>query len=157
MREIISKFVSRIDKSVATPADSSEEKLRKRSFTLISSLKCLCCIPWALMYTALGLTAAALLPLAYAAIILIGLIIFFSTKNFPIFVNVTAFFMLLIPVYLQWTLGGFAPSGAVMIWSVLAPIGILVFRGASEAKVWFAVFAAVVLLSANSHSKCDRG
>ena len=76
---------------MAKLADSSEEQLHKRSFILISSLKCLCCVPWALMYAALGLTTAALLPLSYAAIILLSIILFFVTNNFAVFVNVAAF------------------------------------------------------------------
>ena len=147
MHQSISNFLGYIDAAVAAPTDSSEDKLRKRSFTLISSLKCLCCLPWAFMYWALGLTAAALLPLSYAAIILISIALFFVTKNLASFVNIAAFFMMLTPVLLQWTLGGFAPSGAVMLWAVLAPIGILVFRGGKEAKIWFAAFVLLLALS----------
>jgi signal transduction histidine kinase len=48
---------------------------------------------------------------------------------------------------LQWTLGGFAPSGAVVLWSILAPLGVLVFRGFREAKFWFGAFAVIVIVS----------
>ena len=141
------KLTNYVEQAVAKPADSSEDRLRKRTFTLITFLKCLCCVPWALMYAALGLSVAALLPLSYGTVILIGIAVFLATRNFAVFVNVAAFFMLLVPVLLQWTLGGFAASGAVMLWSLLAPLAILVFRGVGEAKVWFAAFVLVAIMS----------
>ena len=76
------------------PTDSSEDGLRKRSFTFITFLKSLCCGPWAFMYAALGLGTAALLPRVYAAIILVSIRVFFATKNFTFFVNVLSFFMM---------------------------------------------------------------
>ena len=145
MRQILNTFSDYIDRTVAAPGDSTEDRLQKRTFTLITFFKSLCCAPWALMYAALGLGVAALLPLTYGAIILVGIVVFFTTKNFTAFVNVSSFFMLLVPVILQLTLGGFAASGAVMLWSILAPLAVLVFRGVREARLWFAAFVLVVV------------
>ena len=78
-----------VEQAVAKPADSSEDRLRKRTFTLITFLKCLCCVPWALMYAALGLSVAALLPLSYGTVILIGIAVFFA-KGGKGFVDVTS-------------------------------------------------------------------
>ena len=147
MRQTLSRLSNYIDHAVAAPGDSTEDTLRKRTFTLITFLKCICCGPWALMYAVLGLTVAALLPLSFAAIILVSILVFFVGKNFTVFVTVIAFFMLLVPVVLQWTLGGFAASGAVMLWSILAPLGVLVFRGVHEAKLWFAAFTILVIIA----------
>jgi len=35
--------------------------------------------------------------------------------------------ILVLPLLLQWSLGGFAASGAVMIWSILSPVGAIMF------------------------------
>ncbi len=136
---------SYIDRTVAAPGDSTEDRLRKRTFTLILFFKSLCCAPWALLYAALSLSVAALLPLSYAGTMLLGIAVFFFTKNLVVFVRVSSFFMLLVPVLLQLQLGGFAASGAVMIWSILAPLAVLVFRGVGEARYWFAGFVLTVL------------
>ncbi|MCB1177058.1 MAG: adenylate/guanylate cyclase domain-containing protein [Leptospiraceae bacterium] len=55
--------------------------------------------------------------------------------------------MLIIPATLQWYLGGFYESGWVMIWSFLAPLGALVFRGEKEAGLWFLGFLLMVIAS----------
>ena len=64
---------SYIDRTVAAPGDSTEDRLRKRTFTLILFFKSLCCAPWALLYAALSLSVAALLPLSYAGTMLLGI------------------------------------------------------------------------------------
>lgn len=145
MRQTLNRLTNYIDREIVKPGDSTEDTMRKRTFTLLMSLKCVCCFPWAFMYAVFGLSVAALLPLSFAAIILISILVFIIGKNFTVFVTIPAFFMLLIPIVLQWHLGGFAASGAVMLWSVLAPLGVLVFRGVGEAKLWFAAFILLVL------------
>ncbi len=57
------------------------------------------------MYAALGLGVAALMLLSYGSIMLLGILLFFVTKNLGVFVSVSSFFMLLAPVLLQFQLG----------------------------------------------------
>ena len=40
------------------------------------------------MYAALGLGVAALMPLSYGSIMLLGILLFFVTKNLGVFVSV---------------------------------------------------------------------
>ena len=56
--------------------------------------------------------------------------------------------MLLLPFLLQWSLGGFVPSGAVALWAFVAPLGALIFYGPRGAMVWFGGFVALVAVSA---------
>lgn len=46
-------------------------------------------------------------------------------------------------------MGGFVASGAVILWSLLAPLCALVFQGTRRAIGWFAAYAALVLLAAS--------
>ena len=55
---------------------------------------------------------------------------------------------LVLPFLLQWSLGGFAESGAVAIWAFVAPLGALVFYGSNQAIPWFGAFLALVAFSA---------
>jgi guanylate cyclase len=54
---------------------------------------------------------------------------------------------LLLPVLLQWSLGGFSSSGAVMLWAVFAPLGALLFSGINKALGWFAAFVVLLVIS----------
>ena len=56
--------------------------------------------------------------------------------------------MLVLPFVLQWTLGGFESSSAVMVWAFTAPIGALVFYGPRPATWVFGVYLALTALSA---------
>ena len=141
------KFYNYLDNAITAPTDSTEERIRKRAYTLIILLKCFGCVAWAMMYVLLGLTLAAWFPTFYGLIILASIAFYFLTKNFSYFVNIPLFIMLVNPVPLQWILGGFAASGTVMLWSILAPLGALVFRGVQEAKLWFAGFISLILVS----------
>lgn len=130
-----------------SPLDSKEESFRKSTFTLIAFLKCIGCIVWSGMFAALGMPTAAMFPLTFGIIICFSILLFIKTKKYSYFVNIALLFMLLIPTFLQWSLGGFASSGMVMIWSFLSPLGALVFLGSRAAKIWFAGFTAMLLIS----------
>jgi class 3 adenylate cyclase len=54
---------------------------------------------------------------------------------------------LLLPVTLQWTLGGFGNSSAVMLWSFIAPLGALALEGPRAAGAWGAAYGALIALS----------
>jgi class 3 adenylate cyclase len=56
--------------------------------------------------------------------------------------------MLALPFLLQWSLGGFEPSGAVALWAVTAPFGALTFSGARASVPWFIAFLALLAVSA---------
>jgi guanylate cyclase len=56
--------------------------------------------------------------------------------------------LLLTPAALQWAVGGYAASGAILLWALLSPLCALVFHGTRIAVAWFAAYALMVLLSA---------
>jgi hypothetical protein len=128
-------------------SDSKEGHAHKKAFTLIAFLKFLACFIWAAMYAAFGLTTAALFPSALAVIIIASILLYAKTKNYAHFVNILLFFMLFVPTLVQWNLGGVAPSGMVMMWSFLSPLGALVFLDSRQAKMWFAGFALLLIAS----------
>ena len=51
----------------------------------------------------------------------------FYVPNMSFSVSAQLALILVLPLLLQWSLGGFAASGAVMIWSILSPIGAIMF------------------------------
>jgi serine phosphatase RsbU (regulator of sigma subunit) len=55
--------------------------------------------------------------------------------------------ILILPFLLQWSLGGFAPSSAVIIWSILSPVGALMFAGTTRALPWFLAYLLLMAFS----------
>jgi adenylate cyclase len=132
----------------ALPSDTSDERLRKSALILSSLLITGLSLIWVATYTALGLWRAALIPLAYQVVSLIGLAWFAKTKRYgPYRASQVAMFLVL-PFLLQWSLGGFREAGAIAVWAFTAPLAALVFYGPRQAIAWFGAFLALVAASA---------
>jgi class 3 adenylate cyclase len=96
------------------------------------------------MYLLLGQPLAAAIPFAYQVINLASLSYFLRTKRFSVLRTVQLSSILVGPFLLQFALGGFVASGAVMDWAFLAPLGALVFTGPRAAVKWFVAYAALL-------------
>lgn len=57
-----------------------------------------------------------------------------------------------LPFILQWSLGGIVPSGAMMIWALLVPIGATIYASNRASALLFAEFTAMVILTVLSES-----
>ncbi|MDE2291784.1 MAG: adenylate/guanylate cyclase domain-containing protein [Elusimicrobia bacterium] len=56
--------------------------------------------------------------------------------------------LLAAPFLVQWTAGGYAGSGAAMLWGVLSPVCALVFVGPRGAVWWFGAYVALAVAAA---------
>ena len=146
--EWLRKAVARAAAVGSLPSDPPEEQLRKSALVLSSLLITLLAFIWVGTYAALGLWLSALIPFVYQVASLVGLAFFAKTKHYERYRASQVTMMLLLPFLLQWSLGGFIPSGAVALWAFTAPLGALVFYGPRGAIAWFAGFVALVALSA---------
>jgi adenylate cyclase len=131
----------------ARPTDSPELALRKGALVLISvSITALATV-WTLTYWALGLPLVAASPLAYQVISVTSLVWLARTGDFDMlrFVQIAA--ILVLPFTMQWTLGGFESSSAVMVWAFAGPLSALVFYGSRGALVSFGAYIGLAVVS----------
>lgn len=136
-------------KNLATKEDDTEsEKINKSILILTVLFKSFGCIVWILMYYNLGFTVASKFPLAYLLILITTTYYLYKTKKFNVALNIFTFFILVVPFLLQVVMGGFVNSGAVILWSLLAPTGALFFKGKKSGLLWFAAFLALCVVSA---------
>jgi adenylate cyclase len=140
-------WLDRLADAGALPTDTPEERLRKATLTLAVVLITILATVWTVTYAALGLWLAAAVPFSYQILSLIGLAVFFKTRNYAFFRFAQLLLMLLLPFFLQWSLGGFATSGAVLLWAIIAPLGALMFLGPRKSLSWLIAFLALVGLS----------
>ncbi|MCP4162152.1 MAG: response regulator [Deltaproteobacteria bacterium] len=54
---------------------------------------------------------------------------------------------LLLPFFFQWTLGGFIPSGAVMLWAMVAIVGSLTFANAKSNIRWLLLYLVFTIVT----------
>lgn len=105
-------------------------------------------IIWGLTYLLAGAEVAASIPFAYSALSFVNIVVFRMRRDFPLFRFIQLLLTLVLPFLLLVVLGGFEPSSAVILWSLLAPLGALLVADRAQAKRWFLAFIALVLISA---------
>jgi adenylate cyclase len=129
----------------SAPGDTEEVRLRKGGLVLLTSATVVLALVWVITYWVLGHTVSAAIPLSYQVISVLTLLGLARTKRFRLYRDTQFLMMLLLPVALQLTLGGFVSSSAVSVWSFTTPVGALIFSGARRAVPWFAAFAALIV------------
>ena len=128
-------------------SDPEQLRLRKAILILLSITCTILGIFWGSTYFFLGRPLPGSLPLGYAAMSAGSLVYYLVSKRYKFFCRSQLILILVLPFFLQWSLGGFAASGSVLIWSILAPIGALMFAGTTRAIPWFFAYLLLITLS----------
>lgn len=141
----IPRWVANVATAGLGPHDPEEEALRRQSLIMMALGIDVLSFIWVATYLSLDLYLSALIPLAYQVITTVGLVVLARTGRFDVFRNLQLSLMLALPVLLQWSLGGFQASSGIMLWSLAAPLGALVFT--SKPGPWFASYLVFVVVS----------
>ena len=72
---------------------------------------------------------------------------FHASKNFRLARFFQVLISLLLPFMLQWSLGGFVASGAVMLWAVVALLASLTFQEIRLGLMWLVAFLTLTIFS----------
>ncbi len=122
------------------PSDPEQLRLRKAVLILLSGTYTILGVFWGVAYLSIDRPLAGSFPLGYSVISAASIFYYFLSKRFQFFYRIQLFLILMLPFLLQWSLGGFSASGSVIIWSILAPIGALMFAGTTRAIPWFIAY-----------------
>jgi adenylate cyclase len=129
------------------PEDDEHERLAKAVTTLTTCFVTPISTVWVVTYFSLGLPVSACIPLSYQLISIGSLVAFARSKRLRYFRMSQLAMMLLLPFFLQLSLGGFVPSSAVVLWSFAAPVAALMLGDARGSIKWFVAFLASLVLS----------
>lgn len=127
--------------------DSDLQRLRKRLLVYLCVMMGAGSLVWGSIAAYKHLWWAAAVAFGYAVLTATNLGYFHRTKDFACVQRVQVGFSLLLPFVFQWLLGGFAASGAVMLWSLAAIIGSIATADARQSARWMAVFVALTVVS----------
>jgi len=127
------------------PGDSEDEKIKKLTLLAMAIPFAFIGCLWGVLYIYNDLFFPGLIPLGYGIISLISTVAFLALQNFKFFRFSQILLILLLPFFLQISLGGFAPSSSVILWSVISPLGAMAFYKAKQSILWFSAFAVIVL------------
>ena len=131
----------------ADPGDSTELRHRKELLVGISLMVLPAGLLWGLLYWIFDERVAALFPWGYDVASVVCLAVFARTRSFPFLRFAELGLILVVPALLCIALGGLGPSSGVILWSLLAPLGAVVFDRTSRAWAWFLAFLVLLLVS----------
>ncbi len=141
------RAATRIARIGQDPTDSSELRLQKRILTAIALLVAPAAVVWGMIYWSFGERLSALFPLAYATGSLLSLSIFSLNRHFRFFRFGQLALILALPFLLMISLGGVINSSAVILWSLLAPLGALLVSGRRQSVNWFVGYVVLIVTS----------
>jgi adenylate cyclase len=135
----INKKLSDFLKKVTHP---SEEALGNTILSMLVFAESLVSIFW--IYTISGLgegyAVMAITPYAYLVFSYVSLFVFYRTQRYQYFIFTQLAMLLVMPFFLQWTIGGYQAASGVAIWAILSPIGALMILGTRKSTPWFLLF-----------------
>ncbi len=139
------------------PDADDEERLNTSTLTLAATLMASMAVVWVATYWSLGLWRSGAIPLCYQLATAVGLVALGRTKKFRPFCQTQLVMILVLPLLLQASVGGFRASGAVALWAFMAPLGALLFEGVRRATAWLVAFvgatATLGLLEPHLHGE----
>jgi len=144
---VIDIWIERLSKAGSLTSDTEEQRLRKAVLIFLALIYTIAGIVWGLGYLILGLPVSGSIPLSYSCISVVSLLYFFKTKHYKFFCRSQLALILILPFLLQWSLGGLTASGAVILWSILSPIGALMFAGTNRSIPWFIAYVLLMVIS----------
>lgn len=147
MTESLSQKIRDLGRFGDTGLETEEE--RQQHFYLISMgiLMSMGGILWGTICLYYDLFLPAVFPYGYTVLTSLNLIFFGFTKKFLPVRFFQILISLLLPFMLQWSLGGFITSGAVMVWALLALVGSFTFSRLSSSLRWLVVYLLLTVFS----------
>jgi guanylate cyclase len=148
MKPTLDKVRSFLEDTCTLVTDPVEERRRKVTLVLLSGICFIASIGWGtIYYVILGPTMTVPITYGFTVVVGLALLIFLVTKRFGLLLY--PFFLMILwnPIAMQWSLGGFAASGVVMTWSILAPFCALMFQTTRQAVWWFLAYLGLLAIS----------
>lgn len=143
MRAALARLIDRIDNAAALPGDPAPVRLRK---TLLVFLGVFLVLGGACAAAAFrGVGAAGAVAAACALVSAAGLAALLVFKREEPIAWLQLACLLVAPLSLQWTGGGWSATGGAVLWSLLAPAAALVLVSDLAATLWFAAFLLALL------------
>jgi adenylate cyclase len=129
------------------PNDSDEVRLQKTLSVLGTFMFIAAGILWGFIYFSFGEYIAGLIPMGYSVASSLSVIVFHLTRRYRPFLFTQLLLILFLPFLLMLALGGFIRSSAVILWSLLAPLGALLFDEPRRALRWLTAYLSLAILS----------
>ena len=132
-----STWLQDLGRRVITEQDSDQDRLHKTLAIFACGLMGFGAMLWLAIYWAMGIKFSATVPLAYLAVSAASLVVYLWNRNFELFRFTQVSLFLFVPFIMQWSIGSYVSSSGVMLWALLAPVGVMMFEGPRQSMPWF--------------------
>ena len=132
-----------LSQRVISENDTERDRLNKTLAIFACGLMGFGAMVWLVIYKMMGIRFSSTVPLVYLALSATSLGVYLWNRNFALFRTVQVSLFLFVPFVMQWSIGSYVSSSGVMLWALLAPIGVMMFQGPRESLPWF--FAYMVM------------
>ena len=139
-------WLERIVLTGVQPGDDEDQRLAKTVLTGSAVTLATVSPVWWISLLIQNRTSSAVIPLSYQIATYLGIRIVAMTGRYAPFRVFQLTTMLVLPAVLMWTLGGFASSGAMILWSFGAVLATQIFS--IRRRPWTLSFVALVVISA---------
>ncbi len=129
------------------PTDTEDEKIKKSTLVVMAFPFAFMGCMWGALYIYNGLLLPGLIPFCYGILSLISVGIFLASQKFKFFRFSQILLILLLPFFLQISLGGFIPSSSVILWAVVSPLGAMAFYEGKHSLMWFVAFILMTIVA----------
>src|ERR1700741_1691449 len=126
--------------------DGSDERVLKKNLTTIVFSLCFLSTVWALMYVSMKLYVSGLIAFSFAIVASIALALFSRSKKRVHLIGIVLPALFCLPFFVQISLGGLQNSGLICLWSILCPIGSLLFQNVKCSIYWLIAFVASTVI-----------
>lgn len=133
-----------IDSDAGGLAGFNDPRVRSTVVTTLAWVIGAAGVVWGTIYLLLGMPVSAAIPYGFAVFTGINYLYYQRSSQFRLFTYGEIFAVLIAPAALMMYLGGLESSGAVGVWSLLAPIGALLALGRRVA-LWIFAFLVIII------------
>ncbi len=148
MKHALYNLWTHLEGAITLDTDTHEERRHRVTLVVLTGLCVIASVVWGTLYYAiLGPTITMFITYGFTVVVGTALLIYFITKRFTLLLY--PFFVMILwnPIAMQWSLGGFSASGALMFWSILAPLCSLMFQDIRKATYWFVAYMVLLSIS----------
>jgi adenylate cyclase len=147
IQKLIQQILPLVARIGVDPTDSDEMRLQKSLLVLGSFMFIAAGTLWGILYFSFGHFVAGAIPLIYAIVSFFSILIFHLTRRYQFFLFSQLFLILFLPFLFMIALGGFIKSSAIIVWSLLSPLGALLFDEPRYALRWLVGYLGLAVIS----------
>ncbi len=137
--------------------ESEQLRLPRIMLAMLMTVVGILAVGWAGVYAIFNEPLAASLPLAYAGLSAVLILVMRRTGRIAPVLQAQLVLIVFVPFLVAITLGGFVASSGVVLWSLLGPIAAFLIGGRRGALLWLSIYLLLVVLLAALHPWLPAG